>query len=282
MNTKKEIVDKIYYILWEEQDSTVFDKEGEIVPKINEIIDKICRCEVTNILTQQKIRWWILNFLYEEKTIKIPKQMMLMVDIDEDTTTLTLDRIDWLPNKWYLDIWWNIVSYDGIDTDWTILKVQWVNWYHEAKTKVNFAYRMPSKVLKPADIFDNQFWWLLKFSDFRENNVYTRGYTLKPYQWKNIAIFYNVEWTVTISYSKKLDPVESDDDECGLPDDYWKRIVPYLVTWQILIDTTEVDKWQKLLSIWYAELEDMYSFYATPNKQFRKKIKTTPLYDFLP
>ena len=78
MNTKKEIVDKIYKILWEEQDSTVFDKEGDVVPKINETIDKICRCNVTNILTQQKIRGWILDFLYEERAIKIPHQMMLM------------------------------------------------------------------------------------------------------------------------------------------------------------------------------------------------------------
>ena len=282
MNTKKEIVDKIYKILWEEQDSTVFDKEGDVAPKINEIIDKICRCEVTNILTQQKIRGWILDFLYQEKTIKIPHQMMLMEAINEDSTTLKLDRWDELPNAWYLSINWNIVSYNGIDTDWTLLKVTGINWFHDVKTKVNFAYLMPSKVLKPADIFDNQFWWLLKFSDFRENNIYERWYTLKPYNWKKIAIFYNIQDTVTLSYLKRLDPMESDEDECGLPDDYWVRIVPYLVTWIILIDTSEVDKWQKLLQIWYSELEDMYSYYATANKQFRKKIKTAPLYDFLP
>ena len=282
MNTKKEIVDKIYKILWEEQDSTVFDKEGDVVPKINETIDKICRCNVTNILTQQKIRGWILDFLYEERTIKIPHQMMLMEAINESSKTLKLDRWDELPTTWYLSINWNIVSYNWIDTDWTLLKVIWINWFHDVKTKVNFAYMMPNKVLKPADIFDNQFWWLLKFSDFRENNIYIRGYTLKPFQWKKIAIFYNINDTVTISYLKRLEPVESDDDECGLPDDYWIRIVPYLVTWLLLIDTSESQKWRDLLQVWYSELEDMYSYYATANKQFRKRIKTAPLYDFLP
>ena len=282
MNTKKEIVDKIYKILWEEQDSTVFDKEGDIAPKINEVIDKICRCEVTNILTQQKIRGWILDFLYQEKTIKIPHQMMLMEAINEDSNTLKLDRWDELPNAWYLSINWNIVSYNGIDIDWILLKVTGINWFHDVKTKVNFAYLMPSKVLKPADIFDNQFWWLLKFSDFRECNIYERWYTLKPYNWKKIAIFYNINDTVTLSYLKRLEPMESDEDECGLPDDYWKKIVPYLVTWSLLIDTSESQKWKDLLQIWYSELEDMYSYYATANKQFRKKIKTTPLYDCLP
>jgi hypothetical protein len=51
MNTKKEIVDKTYYILGEEQSSTVFDKEGTVVPKINTTVDQICRCNVTNILS---------------------------------------------------------------------------------------------------------------------------------------------------------------------------------------------------------------------------------------
>ena len=40
----------------------------------------------------------------------------------------------------------------------------------------------------------------------------------------------------------------------------------------ILLDATYKDKGQRLLQIWYARLEDMYSFYATPNKRFRKKI----------
>ena len=52
-----------------------------------------------------------------------------------------------------------------------------------------------------------------------------------------------------------------------------------------LIDS--VQKGERLLSIWYAELEDMYSFYATPTKQFRKKIKVASMIiwerdDFIP
>ena len=73
MNTKKEIVDKTYFILWEDQSSTVFDKEGEVVPKINDTVDQICRCNVTNILTWQKIRGGILDFLYEEKCLELKR-----------------------------------------------------------------------------------------------------------------------------------------------------------------------------------------------------------------
>lgn len=277
MNTKKEIVDKIYYLLWEEQTSTVFDKEWEVVPRMNECIDKICRCDVKNILTDQKIRGWILDFLYEEKTIKIPKAKQLLADIDETTKVITLDNTDDLPKSWYLEIEWNIISYNGIDEWWVLLKVNWVNWYHPMTATVHFAYMMPSKVLKPADIYDNEFQIALKFLDFREFKWYTRCYTIKPCNWKKFALFYNIESPVTISYSKRLDEMETDEDECGLPDKYGVNIVPNLVAWELLIDTSEVDKGQRLLQIWYARLEDMYSFYATPNKRFRKKIRVAPM-----
>jgi hypothetical protein len=94
MNTKKEIVDKTYYLLGEDQSSTVFDKEGTVVPMIRSMIDKICRCDITNIITQQKIRGGILDFLYEEKTLKIPRVKKTIEEIDENSTYILLDSID--------------------------------------------------------------------------------------------------------------------------------------------------------------------------------------------
>jgi len=277
MNTKKEIVDKIYYLLWEDQTSTVFDKEGEVVPKVNEVVGKICRCEVKNILTDTKIRGWILDFLYEEKTIKVPRAKQLMEDITESTTSITLDNIDDLASTGFIEIEWNIISYWAIDTDWKLIKLGWINWFHWAWATVRLAYQMPSKVLKPADLYDTQLGVRLKFMDFREFKSDLSCYTLKPSNGRKYAIFYNIENPVTISYTKKLDEMESDDDECGLPDDYGKKIIPNLVAGELLIDTSEWEKGKSLLQIWYAELEDMYSFYATPNKQFRKKIRVRPM-----
>lgn len=280
MNTKKEIVDKTYYILWEDQSSTVFDKEGTVVPKINTTVDQICRCNVTNILTGQKIRWGILDFLYEDKTIYIPKVKQTISDIDINSQYIELDDVDWLPAKWYLEIDGNIISYDWVDSDNNyVQKVNGINGNHKAWSSVHFAYIMPQSIIKAADFYDVEFEEMLKFIDFREKRRdYFRCYTIKPFKWRKVAVFYNLNNSpIMISYTKKLEPMESDEDECGLPDDYGVKIIPYLVAWALLIDTSEIQKWEKLLMIWYSELEDMYSFYATPVKQFRKKIKTTPL-----
>lgn len=284
MNNKKEIVDKTYYILWEEQSSTVFDKEGTVVPNINTTIDQICRCNITNILNGQKIRWWVLDFLYEDKTLTIPRVKKTIAEINANSQYITLDSLDWLPKKWYIEINGNIISYDWLDENNNyLLKVNGINGNHAVNSSVHFAYMMPSNMIKSADFYDVRYEEMLKFVDFREKRIdYMRCYTIKPNKWKKVAVFYNIEDPVQISYTKKIEPMVSDEDECWLPDDYGVRIVPYLVAGQLLIDTSEVSKWERILAIGYAELEDMYSFYATPVKQFRKKIKTTPLYNNLP
>lgn len=56
MTTKKELVDRIYFLLGEDQTSPVFDKEKVVAPNIYTIIDDICRCKVTNIITGQSIK----------------------------------------------------------------------------------------------------------------------------------------------------------------------------------------------------------------------------------
>lgn len=276
MNTKKEIVDKTYYILWEDQSSTVFDKEWEVVPKINTTIDQICRCNVTNILTNQKIRGGILDFLYEERTIYIPKIKQTMEAITPASKSIKLDTVDWLPPQWCLEINGNIVTYNGL-WDNEVLKVSGIDGSHAQGSPVNFGYMFPESMIKPSDFYDIEWEKMLKFVDFREPRTWDRAYTIKPYKWRKVAIFYNVNSPIAISYTKKLEPMVKEEDECWLPDDYGVKIVPYLVAGQLLIDTSEVGKWEKLLAIGYSELEDMYSYYATPTKKFRKKIKTTPL-----
>ena len=284
MNTKKEIVDKIYYLLGEDQSSTVFDKEGTVVPMIRSMIDKICRCDITNIITQQKIRGGILDFLYEEKTLKVPRVKKTLEEIDVNDTYILLDSIDWLPTKWRIEIDWNIISYDWVSEDnKAILKVGGINGYHAPSSSVNFAYLLPENLIKACDFYDVQYEQMLRFKDFREEKDWGRYYTIKPYKWRKVAVFYNIDNApIMISWTKKLDTMESDNDECWLPDNYGEDIVGYLVAGSLLIDTSESNKGKDLLNQWYSNLEDMYSFYATPTKKFRKKIKTTPLVSNLP
>ena len=210
MNTKKEIVDFTYYLLWEDQSSTVFDKEGKVVPKIKSIIDQICRCNITNIITQQKIRGWVLDFLYKEETIKIPKVKKTLEEIDINTQYILLDSVDWLPTRWYLELDWNIISYNWLSLENNaLLKVSWINGYHDASSTVHFAYLLPETLIKTTDFYDVTYKEMLEFIDFRDERLnFERCYTIKPYKWRKVAIFYNINAPVQSAVCKLYPPVK--------------------------------------------------------------------------
>lgn len=273
-NTKKEIVARCYWILWEDQSSTVFDKEGEVVPKIKEVIDNICRCSITNLITNQDIHGWLLDFLYQEKTLKIPYAKILMEEIDENSDTIVLDNTEWLdPEWWYVEINWNIIAYEWLSIN-SLTWVSWINGYHNIKSVVNYVYMFRDDLIKVCDFFDITRHETLTNVDFREEKPSClRCFAVKPYGWdRKCAVFFNCEGSVMISYLKALPEMEDDEDECWFPKDYWLKIVPNLAIWELLIDTSESEKWKELLQMWYSELENMYRFYATPTKKFRKKI----------
>lgn len=280
MNTRKEIVDKIYDILWEDQTSDVFNKETKVLPKIKEIIDDICRCKVTNLNTWMDIHWGLLDFLYMEKTIYVPEPKRLMWDIYEDSDKIVLNNADWLPVEWwYVEINGNIISYTSISND-TLEWVVWINGIHHWWSSiVNFVYVFPEDLCKVSDFFDIKYKKMLDSVDFRDRDPTRtkRCYSVKPYNDRKCAIFFNCEGSILITWSKLLPEMEEDDDECGFPSDYWLKIIPYLVTGYLLVDTSESQKGKELLQIWYNSLEDMYQFYATPVKKFRKKIGVTPM-----
>ena len=284
MNTLKEIVDKTYFLLWNiDQTSTVYDKVGEVIPRIKSCIRKICRCETTNIITNQDIRGWLLDFLYKEKTVTVPSSKTLMSDIDEESTTIELSDVDWLSTTGgFLEINGNIFQYGAINGT-TLSDIQGINWKHEAKSVINFVFMMKEELIKIYDLFDITRKKTLTSFDFREREPRMgRSYTIKPYKGKKAIIFMNCEWPILVTWAENVDEMEDDDDECGLPENYGTEIVPYIVAWELLIDTAERDKWQTHLLQGYSSLEEMYRFYATPNKKFRKKIGITPMVNYWP
>ena len=50
-NTLKQILDKVYWILGEDETSTIYHKEKMIIPSIHSVRDDIISGEITNILT---------------------------------------------------------------------------------------------------------------------------------------------------------------------------------------------------------------------------------------
>jgi len=276
MNTKKELIDRIYFLLWEDQTSPVFDKEKVIMPSIHSVIDDICRCKITNIITGQTIKWGLLDFVYKEKTLNIPRSIILNQDIDEETAVAEVSSTQGLKEQGILEVNGNIFTYWGKSTN-ELYEISGINGYHKKGSQIFSAYKFPGSIIKASDFWDIEKDKQLELVDFREGKKTSPCYCIKPTKGGKVAVFYNFEWPVRISYTSSLAKMESDDDECGFPEDYGIKILPYLVVGELLINTSEISKGKELLAKGYSALEDMYSFYATPAKQYRKKIKSASL-----
>ena len=235
MNTKKELIDRIYFLLWEDQTSPVFDKEKVIMPSIHSVIDDICRCKITNIITGQAIKWGLLDFVYKEKTLNIPRSIILNQDIDEETAVAEVSSTQGLKEQGILEVNGNIFTYWGKSAN-ELSEISGINGYHKKGSQIFSAYKFPGSIIKASDFWAIEKDTQLELVDFREGKATSPCYCIKPTKGGKVAVFYNFEWPVRISYTSSLAKMESDDDECGFPEDYGIKILPYLVvgnSWSI-------------------------------------------------
>ena len=246
------------------------------MPSIHSVIDDICRCKITNIITGQTIKWGLLDFVYKEKTLNIPRSIILNQEIDEETAVAKVSSTQGLKEQGILEVNGNIFTYWGKSAN-ELSEISGINGYHKKGSQIFSAYKFPGSIIKASDFWDIEKDKQLELVDFREGKKTSPCYCIKPTKGGKVAVFYNFEWPVRISYTSSLTKMESDDDECGFPEDYGIKILPYLVVGELLINTSEINKGKELLAKGYSVLEDMYSFYATPAKQYRKKIKSASL-----
>lgn len=170
MNAKKEIVDKIYYLLGEDQSATIFDKEGEVIPEIHTVIDEICRCKVSNLNTGQAIKGGMLDFLVGEKRVKVPHMLLLSEEIDEESEELKVNDTTTFPETGAVCINGNIIKYDG-KTENALINVSGINGIHEVGSKVYYAYEVSDRVIKIYDVIKDTTQTPLLYRDYREENL---------------------------------------------------------------------------------------------------------------
>ena len=276
-NTLKEIVDDVYYILWEEQSSTIFDKEKNVIPNINKTILDICKGQVRNRLTKSMMRSGLLWFLYKEEIYKIPTVKTIQNEANSGDTSIELSDVVDLPTSWYLYIFGMFIEYNGIANN-TISLVEWLKNKISQWEKARFSIKKDIQTIQYNDIREYETNIKLEYYNFQNLPVHShRAYTIKPYEQSEYLIFDSYTWKVIVPYIDKPEKLENNDDICVLPDNYWISIVSKLVAWDLLIQDSQLTKGQNALNEGYDKLVEMYNFYCEPIKQKRKSVKVRPI-----
>lgn len=275
-NTLREIVKEVYDVLGEEDSSTIFDKDNTVIPNINREILNVCKWNVRNFFTKSMMRCNTLWFLYQEEIGKVPRPKKLIADAAVWDTTLSLSDLEDLPTNWFLSIFGMFVEYSIVW--WVLTLSSWLTNPVKEWEIVRRCIQKPLQSIQFKDVREYPSNDKLEYYDFQNKPILRhRAYTVKP-QWQvEYLIFDEFSWMAVVPIILRPEPLTDLDDECILPDNYWTEVVARLVAWQLLMDDSQVQKWQNVLLKAYDNLTSMYNFYSEPLKDRRKSVKVRPI-----
>lgn len=283
-NTLKEISDYVYFVLGEEETSTIFNKEKIIIPSINRVRNKICRWEVKNILQNRTLRCWDVAFLHRDFLFKEDWNTYPIKSVDYNTKTVELNTeegktIETISNeKWAMIIDWILVEYESFTWN-SFVWCEGLKEIHYDKT-VKIAHKIDIDVSKPVDVFNvenNE-----KLEEFKPNEkiIHNNSYTIyRDNQWKDrYLVIHWFKGIIRVGCQIKFANMIKPTDECWLPDDYWIEAIANIVAGEVLVKTSEVNKWQMILNEWYSAVAELFSTNNNERKANRRRIKATPMH----
>ena len=278
--TQSELIDRLYSdILLEKTDSTVYRLETA-KSMLSEIQDAICRWEYVETLRswkRKKHRANNLSFLKKTKNFKIYESTTLTEDHNVWDSTISIIWKEF-PDFWTVFINWNVIWYTSINSEWTI--ISWLS-------KTDFIAKKwdQVKIIFPIPV---DYWRELTITVYSQNKEQVLPKLDEREVWKNNYQkyfkeiidttqwwYFLVNWlstddTVNISYYR-IAPDITENVNTIIPWKYAIQILPYLVAFQMLINTDESAKAYDVKESWIEALTRMYRNFEEVNK-FRHKI----------
>ncbi len=221
---------------------------------------EIWRWRVVNKLNPKEIfRAWDMYPKDGNLSIRIKAGWILTDTFDVWDTEALTDTTNLL-GSWFVEIWWDTVSYSSkISTqiDWTTGQTIW----HLVWERVLQLYEMPVDMDKIFTVEK-----VIKWQDVRKINIpLDNTDTFWTYYqivrtWTTILL--KVVWLqnddlIKVSYVKKFTNMSADTDACPFPDDYGISVLAYIVAGSLWYD-----KWipnsQQHLNSGYTSLQVMY------------------------
>lgn len=269
MATRDDIVTRVYQLLGDPSDVEEFDEETVVLPKIEDIVSRICKWIYINPVNAQVFRSGYLPFLDAKAFYTSVQPIALQDDVATNDVVISFDTTNFL-NTWgdYIYINGDIIKYTG-KTSTTITGVTWIWTTHKAGDLVYQLYKLPTSITKPFTLFrmwGNQNQQKVAHVDFRqpilENNYYT---ILRDWSQDllNIVGFWG-ELTFMMIYIDKNSTMSTPSSECIIPD--CTEIVAHLVAGELLYEYEEYEDWPTKLQHGCALLNEMYMFYAKQTK----------------
>lgn len=258
-----------------------------IISTANHYMHEINSWEVVNILDLNKTHiWYNLEYLRQTYNERLILWMKLTKDFKfwDQILYCTVDKD--ISNSWMLEINWQIIKY------WEIAKVDWKSiWFTSLVLEDNVIANFWDTVNKAYELKETfKKWWkelkialeledwssrIIHWKDERQENI---SYNIRTVLYRRHNCFVlHWFWRFLLEYKKSILSITFDmwnidmtsEVNCMLPDDYWLKILPYLIAWDLMQDNMEERAVQTLIK-WYSKLENFYRIYSKPSNTFER------------
>lgn len=279
--TLTEITDKIYKKMWIKSDSTVFDRQSIIIPRLNAVIADICAGQVTNIFDKNiTYKSGFLRFLAKKYFFSTKSPIPLTSNAPTWSAILYLDTST-LDTSWAIIIWEDVISYTW-KTATSLTWVSWVSTNHFIWDKAEQVYKLPTDAWKNFNLqyLNSSKTYPVTFQDDRAPKEFQPYFTLKfdsSYTDEFIYVKWLDNWAFMFDYYAKSVDLVADWDTSILIDRFMEAVAIPLTAWLALFSQYWDDilgkRGQWLIQDAYHSLQSLYWQNAERVKEFRKVVR---------
>lgn len=270
--TRAQLIAKTYYLMNEPEDSSTYDRDVYVIPKIDAVIKQVCKWLYKDVRNEVIYKWWDVLFLrkkvpYTQITPTATTSAIALTDV-----TISADTTNY-PATGKLFIEWDVITYTWV-TGTAFTWVTWIQTTHLAWIRCELMFALPTDYWKD---------FMVKYyTDTQENELVNQDFryiTATDYYcivWDSTSRALRISawpWTYWFWYYQIVPSMTLDSSTCIIPDDeYALEMIPSICAWELLYQTEESTQAIQQLSIWYSKLQMFYSEYAELSKKPRKKV----------
>lgn len=256
MANLESLVKATYDKLWEPSDITSSSATEVVIPKINDVIRRICSWKVYNLIEWGMIQGKYLPFLAWTKIINTLTSRILTQEVLVWDTKLYFDTTD-LASSGSIIMWEVIFSYTVKTSTYIEIPASEFTW--EKGTVLRVLYDLPTDIDEPQALrqWNIEIWFVNDDSPITWT-VYYSIISGKLYiKW--------VIWKIVLKYKKKPTDLVDNTDECIIPDA--KNIIACISAGEVLYDLEETNDAQSKLVSGYSQLKEFYAKQASQVKK---------------
>lgn len=277
--TLEQLINRTYKALWQNSEAINITADDVVIPKINSVIDRVCKGNVKDLLTWQVYNCGDLSFLRKKVFYNIIKSSVLSEDIAVWDTVAKFDATDF-STSWAVIINGEVIKYTNkISTEIQGLTVLTS---HKVGSTVRQLYNMPSDISNPFTIFNTDNSWSEKEIRYKDDRYWGIGIYYTVVQNNDWDRYFHFQWLdytgskISLYYYITATTLSNLSDICIIPDTYCYDMIPLLVAWEIALENEEDSDAQSKLRMWYSKLSEMYAYYSKINKPNRQQFIIQP------